>query len=83
MSTEPEDPVEVLRSVWQADPAALDEIRGPQKSCRNMRDVSFDGFAEPGTDLGTAWRNRLRREGKLTDANQSVRDLVLGSEPSR
>ena len=31
-----------------------------------------------GTDLGTAWRERLRREGKLGAAGSSVRDLVLG-----
>jgi hypothetical protein len=44
-----------------------------------MRDYTFDGMAEPGTDLGTAWRDRLRREGKLGESGGSIRDLVLGS----
>jgi hypothetical protein len=41
-----------------------------------MKDVSFDGFAEEGVDMGTAWRNKLRREGKL--GGSSLGDLVLG-----
>ncbi|MFM8352314.1 MAG: hypothetical protein ACKN9D_14770 [Actinomycetales bacterium] len=41
-----------------------------------MKDVTFDGFAEDGVDLGTAWRNKLAREGKLTGA--PVSDLVFG-----
>ena len=44
-----------------------------------MKDVSFDGFAEPGSDLREAWRERLEREGKLSTAGGSIRDLVLGS----
>ena len=24
-----------------------------------MKDVTFDGMAEPGSDLGAAWRERL------------------------
>jgi hypothetical protein len=88
--------VEVLRAVWAADggtvdlphrpspptqPSAFDEECGPTKTCRNMRDFTFDGMAEPGTDLGTAWRERLRREGKLSAASGSIRDLVLGRGP--
>jgi hypothetical protein len=56
----------------------LDEDCGPTKTCRNMKDVTFDGLAEPGTDLVSAWRDRLRREGKLRDDGGSLRDLVLG-----
>jgi hypothetical protein len=41
-----------------------------------MKDVSFDGFAEDGVDLGTAWRSKLAREGKLSGA--SLADLVMG-----
>jgi hypothetical protein len=44
-----------------------------------MVDVSFDGLAEPGTDLRDAWRDRLAREGKLAASTGSVRDLVLGA----
>ena len=44
-----------------------------------MKDITFDGYAEPGSDLGSAWRERLKREGKLSTSG-SVRDLVLGSD---
>jgi hypothetical protein len=44
-----------------------------------MVGVTLDGFAEPGTDLRTAWRERLQREGKLSTSGGSIRDLVLGS----
>jgi hypothetical protein len=82
MTHEPDDAVEVLRSVWAAQgqtSADLDEDCGPTKSCRNMQHVSFDGLAEPGSDLRDAWRDRLRREGKLSPSGGSIRDLVLGS----
>ena len=48
-----------------------------------MKDVSFDGMAEPGTDLAAAWRERLRREGKLNTSGGSIRDLVLGRTDPR
>ena len=80
--TQPDDAIGVLRSVWTTDGQRsedLDEACGPTKNCRNMQDVSFDGMAEPGTDLRAAWRERLRREGKLTSSGGSIRDLVMGS----
>jgi hypothetical protein len=83
MSDDTTDAGAVLRTVWHAkgEPAEeLDEVLRPQKPCRNMKDVSFDGLAEPGTDLRQAWRDRLAREGKLSSAGGSVRDLVLGSD---
>jgi hypothetical protein len=83
MSDDASDAGAVLRSVWAATGGAadqLDEALRPPKPCRNMKDVSFDGMAEPGTDLREAWRNRLAREGKLSTAGGSVRDLVLGSD---
>ncbi len=72
--------LEVLRSVWamEGDQAVLDEDCSPTKTCRNMKDVAFDGFAEPGSDLGAAWREKLAREGKLSTSGSSIRDLVLG-----
>jgi hypothetical protein len=76
-----DDTVEVLRALWAADGQSADDIDascGPQKDCKNMRGVTFDGYAEPGTDLGAAWRDRLAREGKLSTTGESVRDLVLG-----
>ena len=79
--------VEVMRAIWAADGRTAAEIdasaqAGGTKPCRNMKDVSFDGMAEPGTDLGAAWRERLRREGKLTTGG-SIRDLVLGGDEDR
>jgi hypothetical protein len=86
MAHQPDEAVNVLRAVWAADGsggADLDEACGPTQSCRNMKDVAFDGMAEPGSDLGEAWRERLRREGKLSDAGGSIRDLVLGPDSPR
>jgi hypothetical protein len=80
---QPDEAVDVLRAVWSAQGQSnedLDEAEGRAKVCRNMKDVSFDGMAEPGSDLRGAWRERLRREGKLSDAGGSIRDLVLGDD---
>jgi hypothetical protein len=82
MAHEKDDAVEVLRTVWAVEgstSADLDEDCGPTKACKNMAHVSFDGLAEPGSDLGAAWRDKLRREGKLSTSGDSIRDLVLGS----
>jgi hypothetical protein len=81
MSDQHDDAVDVLRAVWAADDTtadALDELR-PAKACKNMKHVSFDGLAEPGSDLREAWRDRLEREGKLSKSGGSIRDLVFGS----
>jgi hypothetical protein len=83
MAYVPDEPVDVLRAIWAAAGQRsedLDEACGPTRSCKNMKDVSFDGLAEPGTDLGAAWRERLRREGKLHPSGGSIRDLVFGPE---
>ncbi|GIH07802.1 hypothetical protein Rhe02_58690 [Rhizocola hellebori] len=80
MANQPEETVGVLRAMWAASGqrADADEACGPQKSCKNMKDVTFDGLAEPGSDLGAAWREKLRREGKLGTSAPSIRELVLG-----
>jgi hypothetical protein len=86
MAPEPDEAVDVLRAVWAAEgttSADLDEACGPTKACRNMKDVSFDGLAEPGSDLGAAWRSKLEREGKLRTSGDSIRDLVLGAGQRR
>ena len=73
---------EVLKSVWdaQGDPeVALDDECSPTKVCRNMQGITFEGFAEEGTDIRSAWRATLEREGKYNTAGGSIRDLVLGS----
>ena len=79
MSQESDQAAETLRTIWQGTPGletGLDEECSPNKVCRDMKDVSFDGFAEDGVDLGTAWRSKLAREGKLSGA--SLADLVMG-----
>jgi hypothetical protein len=80
MTGQEETTADVLESVWinGHDHAELDEDCSPTKPCRNMKDVTFDGFAEPGDDLGAAWRAKLDREGKLSSSGVSVRDLILG-----
>lgn len=79
MTARDETTADVLQSVWTvAHDHALDEDCSPTKSCRNMKGVTFDGYAEPGSDIGAAWRAKLAREGKLSASEGSVRDLVLG-----
>jgi hypothetical protein len=60
------------------DQVLIDADCSPTKTCKNMVGISFDGFAEDGGDLASAWRNQLAREGKLADDAASLRDLVLG-----
>lgn len=71
---------EVLRDVWSAadEPDEPSDDCSPTKVCRNARDFTFDGIAEDGEDLPTAWRRLLESEGKRSSAGESVRDLVLG-----
>lgn len=74
------DGVGVLRALWSAedrDRSEVDEECGPVTPCRNMKEVTFDGFGTPGTDLKDAWRERLTREGKLGPG--SLADLVNGA----
>jgi hypothetical protein len=79
MSHDEEGSADVLRAVWQGTPGAMAELDAecsPTKACRNMKDITFDGYAEEGGDLATAWRNTLAKEGKL--GTGSVADLVFG-----
>ena len=80
MTDETQGAADALRAVWQGTPGALEELDAecsPTKACRNMKDITFDGFAEEGGDLATAWRNTLAREGKL--GGSTVADLVYGT----
>jgi hypothetical protein len=80
--------LEVLREVWrsqQQDASDLDD-GCEAKSCRRMTDagVGFDEFAAEGAtgkDLATAWRDRLKREGKYDASGGTLRDLILGQRP--
>lgn len=79
MSNESDRAADVLRGIWEQAPESVEELDAecsPTKACRNMKDVTFDGFAEEGVDLATAWRNKLAREGKL--GSGTVGDLVFG-----
>jgi hypothetical protein len=85
MTRQSDEALEVLRAVWAAQEessADLDEDCSPTKNCKNMKDITFDGYAEPGSDLTGAWRDKLAREGKLSTSGGSIRDLVLGTPES-
>ena len=74
---------EVLRSIWQQQPdqlVELDEECNPNKVCRNMKDVTFEGFGgEDGESVASAWKAKLAREGKLATGG-SIADLVMGNQ---
>src|SRR3954470_2126672 len=81
-----DDVRDVLRTVWAAKGetgADLDEDCSPTKSCKNMVGVSFDGLGAPGSDLRSAWREKLEREGKPAGPEGSIRDIVLASGSAR
>jgi hypothetical protein len=83
MSESDLSPKQVLTSIWaeHADgEIEIDADCSPTKQCRNMRDITFEGFAESGTDISTAWKAVLAREGKLTPGAETIRDLVLGDD---
>jgi len=49
MSEETTQAAEAIRSIWQGNPATmaeLDDECNPNKVCRNMKDVSYDGFGD-------------------------------------
>lgn len=71
---------EVLRTIWEVDDAVgVDEVCGNTDVCRNMKDVSFADMVGKGTDLRTAWREQLIRDGKLNTSARTIGDLVNGS----
>lgn len=80
MTAHDDKTAEVLQSVWMVnhDHSDLDEDCSPTKPCRNMKGVTFDGYADEGADIGAAWRAQLASDGKLDDSSVSIRDLVLG-----
>ncbi|GAA1521011.1 hypothetical protein [Nocardioides humi] len=76
-----ESAASVLRSIWQVDESAatdVDELCGNSGICRNMKDVSFEDMVGQGTDLRTAWREQLARDGKLDTSAGTIGDLVAG-----
>jgi hypothetical protein len=87
MTTESQSAQEILKSVWEVKGdlvTQLDEDCSPTKSCKNMQGITFDGFAEAaGTDLRSAWKQTLQREGKLNGDSASLRDLILGPNETK
>jgi len=78
MSREPDEALEVLRGIWNAQgqtSADLGEM-GTGKSCQRMADVGFGDVDGAEGDLRAAWRDRLEREGKLSKDGGTVSDLV-------
>jgi hypothetical protein len=75
-----DDAREVLREVWSAQGQTSADLEAcdTTKACKKMADVGFDGLAGEDGDLREAWRDKLRREGKLNQGSASIRDLVLG-----
>ena len=69
MSIESDQARQMLSSIWQAQGEKLEELDeecNPNKACRNMKEVTFEGFIQDeGKDLATAWRETLIRDGKL------------------
>lgn len=76
------DGAQTMWSTPDDNQVLLDADCSPTKTCKNMVGISFDGFAEPGTDLSAAWRATLERDGKLKEGSGSLRDLVLGQPES-
>ena len=83
MSREPDETLEVLRGIWNAQgqtSADLDDASGG-KSCKRMADVGFGEIDGGDVDVRAAWRGRLEREGKLNPGT-SLAELVLGPAES-
>ena len=80
MSRQPDEALEVLRGVWNAQGQSSADLEacGTSKSCKSMANINFDGLAGPDGDLRTAWRTRLEREGKMNPQGGSIGDMVLG-----
>ena len=82
MSEETAVAADAIKSIWQSNPstmAELDDECNPNKVCRNMKDVTYEGFGEEGTSVATAWKAKLAREGKLATGG-SIGDLILGQQ---
>ena len=82
MSVESDLARQALSSIWQAQGEKMEELDeecNPNKVCRNMKDVTYEGFGEEGTSVATAWKAKLAREGKLASGG-SIGDLILGQQ---
>ncbi|MDE0066717.1 MAG: hypothetical protein OXN44_07575 [Acidimicrobiaceae bacterium] len=65
-----------LDPIWKTgEVLGTDPDCSPTKVCRNARDFTFDGIAEDGEDLATAWKRVLVAEGKASPDGTGIRDL--------
>ena len=72
---------DLATSMWSSpsdDQVLYDADCSPTKTCKNMVGISFEGLAESDTDLQSAWRATLQREGKHAADGASLKDLVFG-----
>ena len=67
----------LVQAMGLRDPAAAG-MRAHRESFESVGEIA--GWV---SDLGSAWRERLKREGKLRQEGGSVRDLVLGQTETR
>jgi hypothetical protein len=88
MATQSDEALDVLRQVWHKEGQSIAEIDeacdgASKKQCRNAVHMGFEGLAdedEEGTDLQTAWKNKLAKEGKVSNKGGSLADLIFGRE---
>ncbi len=85
------DAITTLRGAWSGEGSSREEIDavcGNTKVCRNMREVNFEAAnfqsgSDTGADIGSAWRAKLQREGKLAPDSQSIGDLIMSLVDAR
>jgi hypothetical protein len=83
MSREPDETLEVLRGIWNAQgQTSTDLDDAGTRSCKRMADVGFGEIDGGDVDVRAAWRARLEREGKL-NGGTSLADLMLGPAESQ
>jgi hypothetical protein len=89
---QPDEAIEVLRQVWTRSGQSTEDLEsalGPQRSCKPMQNVTFEGWADAeggagqGGDIRSAWRATLERDGKVGHGSGTVADLVLGQAESQ
>lgn len=83
-----------MRGVWDAEDQTSHEADESCETgqCRAADQMGFEGLAEEGeattgrhkasTNLQSAWKKTLEREGKLDSEATSIRDLVLKDSDS-
>ena len=57
-----------LINIWASDSTKLEGLANecnPNKICKNMAEVGFSSLTANGLDFKEAWREILRKDGKL------------------